>query len=118
MSLIGEAWSSTSPAKRKKYIAKAEKDRERYNEECKAMNIAVSASDKPKKTSGFILYKAANRDKFVKENEGKTRKEVNTLINETWKDFTDDKKKVWNDKAAVQNEGYAERLAAWKKENG
>jgi len=64
--------------------------------------------NKPKKTSGYLLYSADVREqvktKLIEDGgEGKP-KEVVQAIAAKWKELTDEEKTVWNDKAKAAKE--------------
>jgi upstream-binding transcription factor len=77
---------------------KKEKKEKKENKEKKEVD-----PNKPKKTSGYLLYSAdvreAVKSKLIEDGgEGKP-KEVVQAIAAKWKDLTDEEKAVWNDKA-------------------
>lgn len=64
--------------------------------------------NKPKKTSGYLLYSADVREqvkaKLIEDGcEGKP-KDVVQAIAAKWKELTDEEKRVWNDKAKAAKE--------------
>ena len=64
--------------------------------------------NKPKKTSGYLLYSADVREqvkaKLIEDGgEGKP-KDVVQAIAAKWKELTDEEKGVWNDKAKATKE--------------
>ena len=64
--------------------------------------------NKPKKTSGYLLYSADVREqvkaKLIKDGgEGKP-KEVVQAIASKWKELADEEKAIWNDKAKATKE--------------
>ena len=76
------------------------------------------AAGEPKRpTTAFFFYTASIRAEVTKKNPDKKVGELSKIYGQMWADLSDEDKKPFQDKNAVDKERYAKEMAEWKKNN-
>ena len=87
-----------------------EKDKVRYEKELEASKAAAKAkaeSGAPKRgMSAYFLYLADHRARIKKENPEMGMCEQTKIISGEWRALTDEKRKIYDDKAVKDKERY------------
>ena len=145
--VIGERWKEVTPESKAKYAKKAEKDKERYQEELndyvrpsdevlleqkgnQKKKRGKSSSDKKKRTkkpegapkgakSAYMFFCAAKRDEVKESFPDFKMTEVSKELGRMWKeDFaTDEQREEFIKQAAEDKERYAQEKAEWDSAN-
>ena len=64
-------------------------------------------------TTAFFFYTSSIRADVTKENPGKSVGELSKIFGQMWADLSDEEKKPFQDKNALDKERYAKEMEAW-----
>ncbi|GMH28845.1 hypothetical protein Nepgr_030688 [Nepenthes gracilis] len=72
--------------------------------------------NKPKRPpSSFILFRNEARKNLLQERKGINNSTLNAIISVKWKELVEEKRQIWNEKAADRKEAYKKELEEYKK---
>jgi hypothetical protein len=127
--ILSKQFKELSPAEKKKWDKKAEKDKSRYQDEMKTWvpdedeePAAGKRSKKAKKDpnmpkrnmSAYFLYSVDIRPKVKEENPDASFGDIAKIISTQYKSLSDSERKSWDDKAAADKVRYENAMEAYK----
>jgi len=118
MERTGELWKSISESEKAKYVAKAEEDKKRYQQEldvfkAKHPELFQKIDCRPIKYTAHRAYCEVARAALKTANPKSSGKEIAKMLSDQWKAIKDSPEKVkeYQDTADVKNKGFEDRLS-------